>query len=487
MDFEPLYHADRLRILNPAGDVGLLAMWSPIRAVERKLAEIDGALLERVAVMSNLYGDGMHAMFCNLLHNPQIRHLVAIGEDLRLGAPEEIEAFLRDGLEDAQMLGARFKRIAGTQRLFPDLEGFDADALRRRLTFHHLGKLSREGVTAELAELLAALPTGAPEEPRVRVDIPVEAEPRFHPSEVAGHQVVRRRPLDAWEELVARCVRFGRPVSLRKGQRIELQHAKVVITDPAEDPPDALAAYGFSLERFHGYQQRILDPELPDGIAYAYGHRLRSHFGLDALATAGAILRRDPESRHAYVSLWDTAHDLPGEHEAPCLVTLFFRRVEGRLGMSAAYRAHNLLTAWLENVYGLMAIQRHVAGEAGMEPGPITVVSHSLGIDPSNSRYALARSLAEARSSDDDLDREAGKRVLREDPHGYFVLSVDREAGEIVAEHRYGGVLVKRYSAQRAVTIEQEVAADMAISLVSHAMWLGRELTRHEQQLRAHA
>ena len=52
------------------------------------------------------------------------------------------------------------------------------------------------------------------------------------------------------------------------------------------------------------------------------------------------------------------------------------------------------------------------------------------------------------------------------------------------AEHRYGGMLVKRYEADRAVTIEREVAADMAVSLVSHAMWLGRELTAKEQQLR---
>ena len=58
------------------------------------------------------------------------------------------------------------------------------------------------------------------------------------------------------------------------------------------------------------------------------------------------------------------------------------------------------------------------------------------------------------------------------------------ERGVIVAEHRFGGMLVKRYEAERAVTIEREVAADMAVSVVSHAMWLGRELTAKEQLLR---
>jgi thymidylate synthase len=161
-----------------------------------------------------------------------------------------------------------------------------------------------------------------------------------------------------------------------------------------------------------------------------------------------------------------------------------FRRSEGRLTLTATYRSHNLLTGWLENVYGLMAIQRHVAEAAGMEPGPMTVVSHSLGIDPRSTRFALAETVERSWRSDDDVDREAGKQLLREDPHGYFVVSVDHERGRIVAEHRYGGVLVKRYEAERAVTIEREVAADMAVSLVSHALWLGRQLTAAEQQLR---
>jgi hypothetical protein len=40
--------------------------------------------------MSNLYGDGLHQMLRNLLYNPQIRHLIAIGEDLGLATNMEI-------------------------------------------------------------------------------------------------------------------------------------------------------------------------------------------------------------------------------------------------------------------------------------------------------------------------------------------------------------------------------------------------------------
>jgi thymidylate synthase (methanogen type) len=498
LTFEALYHGDLLHVVNPRGDTGVITLWSPLRTVKRKLEEIAPGLLDpdrsRVAVVANLYGDGMLAMFCNLLYNPQVQHLVAVGEDLGLPTCGEIEAFLHQGLEDDDMLGRPVKRVRGTERVFPVVPDFDADRLRRAISFRYLGKLSRPDLPAQLPAYLEGLGTraaGANE--RLRVDIPTSAEAdySFRPSERLAHQVVRARPLDCWEELVVRTARFGRPVALRKGTRLELLNAKVVITDPAVEPREQLAEFGFDLDRFEEYRKRILEPELPDGISYTYGNRLRGYFdqgpnGTDALQTAIERLRDDPETRAAYVTLWDNTADLLGATSAPpCLTTLFFRRSDGRLTLSATYRSHNLLNAWLENVYGLMAIQEHVARQVGMETGAITVVSNSLGIDPESPRYALARAIADKWKTDDDLDRTTGKYSLREDPNGYFVVSVDQERGVIVAEHRFGGVLIKRYEAERAVTIEREVSADMAISLVSHAMWLGRELTAKERLLRS--
>ena len=493
LSFDALLYGDLLRVVNPHGDVGVLTMWSPWRAVERKLGEIAPYALDpersRVAVVANLYGDGMHAMFCNLLHNPQVRHLVAIGERLGLPTTHEIEAFLRDGLEDAEVLGRPVKRVRGTQRVFPAVPGFDDERLRRSVSFRYLGKLSAPELGADLQRCLDGLPQEPPAGERVRVDLPeaVPGDYTWRPSEVAAHQVVRARPLDCWQELVVRTVRFGRPVELASGPRIELLNAKAVITDPAPDPSDALAELGFDAGRLERYGRRMLDPQRPEGISYTYGHRLREHFGVDALEAVADVLRADPASRRAFVSLWDTGGDLTGDTgDTPCLATLFFRRsADGRLTLSASYRAHNLGVAWLENVYGLMALQRWVAERTGMAAGSITVLSHSLGLDPRSPRYELARAVAEGWKRDDDVDRAAGKYALRRDPHGYFVVSADTERGVIVAEHRFGGVLVKRYEAPRAVAVEQQVAADMAISLVSHAMWLGRELTLKEQQLRS--
>jgi thymidylate synthase len=500
LSFQALYHGELLELVNPGGDVGIVTLWTPLQAVRRKLADVAPDVLDprrsRVAVVANLYGDGMYAMFCNLLFNPQVRHLVALGQDLGLGAADEIEAFLAHGLEDAQALGRRLRRIRGTERLFPAVPEFDEDRLRETLSFHDLGRLSSPQLGQRLQRLLQEMPHGdsaaAGERIRVRIPTGLDGADAPAPSDRSSHQVSRRGPLDCWEELVVRTMRFGRPVQLNGGARLELLNARAVIAEPAEEPPEVLAALGFDIERLRAYQRAMLDPELPEGISYTYGNRLRGHFeqgaGTDTLRSAIELLRADRRTRRAYVSLWDSGADLArGEdgHEGarPCLTTLFFREADERLTLTATYRAHNLLSAWLQNVYGLIAVQRHVADAAGMGVGSLSVISHSLGIDPRSPRFELARAIAERWSRDDDVDRRTGRRSLREDPAGYFLVSVERERGVIVAEHRCAGVLIKRYEAPRASTIEQHVAADMAVTLVSHALWLGRELTRHEQLL----
>jgi hypothetical protein len=472
LTFDALYYPDRVNVINPAGDVGLITLWSPFRTVRRKLDGLLDPASSRVAAAANLYGDGMLAMLCNLLYNPQVRHLVAVGEDLGLGTCDELSAFLSRGVEDDVMLGQPVWRVPGTARVFPVVPGFDPQLLRR-ITFRSFGKLSRAGLAEQVSSYMRDLPNGATPAGRVRVQLPVAAEPKFRPS--GSHEVVRARQLDCWEELVVHVMRFGRPVTFSKGRRLELLNVKTVVEAPVVEDADDLARYGFDLDRFRAYQQRILDPTLPQGISYTYGNRLRDLPGVVEL------LRADPETRGAYLTLWQR-EDL-GASSKPCLTTLFFRHSEGRLTLTATYRSHNLLWAWLENVYGLMAVLEHVAAGAGMEPGPITVISHSLTIDPDSPRFGVAQAVAEGWKTDDDLDRVDGKYSLRQDPKGYFEVSADRERGVIVAEHRFRGMLVKRYEAERAVTIEREVAADMAVSLVSHAMWLGRELTAKEQLL----
>ena len=122
MKFEPLYYSDRIRIVNPFGDVGIVTLWTPVKQALKTL----GSLIDlspassRIAVIANLYGNGLPQMLRNLLWNPQITYLLAMGQNLS-GSREELVNFFQNGLEAVEYLGTPAYRIVGTQRI---IDGF---------------------------------------------------------------------------------------------------------------------------------------------------------------------------------------------------------------------------------------------------------------------------------------------------------------------------------------------------------------------------
>jgi thymidylate synthase len=438
----------------------------------------------RIAVVANLYGNGLPQMLRNLLWNPQIRHVVVLGQNLS-GSREELVNFFARGLEQTDYLGSPAHRIRSTSRIIDGEVG--PEHFGGRVSVTALGKTSepatREGLVTFFRELPPPSPVSAE---RVDVPIPRTEVTRF-PSEPRNHNILRNRPLEAWQELVFRLVRFGQRSRLKKGERVELQNVKVIVEAPEEEAPEMLERYGFSLTKFQEYQRRILDPEKPPEIEYTYGNRMRGHFRyadrpVDSLEIAVGRLGDDPESRHVYVALWDNARDLSEGHGCPCLVSLFFRRFDDRLTLTATFRSHNTMDAWLENFYGLMAIQRYVAERVGIPPGAITVFSHSISISPD--ALDRAKPIARAKRTDDWIDPVTGKREPRYDYHGNFTVTVDLESRELVVHHSYQGMTLTEYRGRSAEELEDQLARDCALSEISHALYLGRELARKEALLK---
>ncbi len=201
---------------------------------------------------------------------------------------------------------------------------------------------------------------------------------------------------------------------------------------------------------------------LPEDQSYTYGNRIREYFGFDALAKFAARLRENPQDRDCYLALWDSRSDIDAD-DGPCLVSLFFRVFDTRLTLTAAYRTHNALDAWLKNVYGLMKAQEIVARDSGLVAGPLTVISHSISVDPS--KYDFAKRVADFKAFS-----------LEMDPNGQFIVSVDRDAGEIVAQHTTDdGQLLREYRAHKAERIQYEINRDCAVSDINHAIYIGRQ------------
>ncbi|MFA6405261.1 MAG: thymidylate synthase [Candidatus Paceibacterota bacterium] len=493
MKFEPLYYEGRLRVVNPEGDVGVVTLWSKVDSAIQVMLEAGVDLCEqtsRVAIVANLYGNGLQQMLRNLLWNPQIQHILILGKNLS-GSQESLVNFFAYGLEEVEFLGAKAFQIRNTTR---KIDGeLQADRFKSVPKFSVLGDLGSSETKDGLVKYFQNLLTRFQGE-MVRIEPPPIPEPvitRF-PSEVRSQTIVRRTPMEAWSELIFRLYRFGHrnKVTKRTGEetRIELLNTHVVVEEPFEETEKCLSEYGFSLEKFREYQDRFLDSQKPSDLDYTYGNRLRGHFHrgdviVDSPLIVADRLRESPDSRHCYIALWDNRLDLPEGTKCPCFVSAFFRHFDGKLNLTANFRTHNAMDAWPENLYGLMALQRFVAGHASMQVGPITVISHSISIDP----IALekAKGVVENKKTDEVMDPSIGKYGPRMDPNGEFTVTLDTISFEIVVEHSYGGMKIGEYRGKTSEEIERQLARDVALSQISHALYLGRELARKQIQLDA--
>lgn len=471
LEFVPLHFGRKLRIVNPHGRIGVLTLWSRIDYVESKLRELGIDLdqhTSRIAAIGNLYGNGLPHLLRNLLFNPQIRDLVVCGTD-RSGSCAELVSFFERGLEQAESLGEKVTRIAGTSRVIDDLVTPESFAEKPRIVC--VGDLKSDSSLKELHNVIhSCVPPPPASRERVEIALP-EVNVSFYPSNPRNHNIVKDTPLEAWRELVFRLVRFGRPVRLRKGERQELQNVRVVVVNPRADAEDRLREFGFDLADVLAYQKDMLEAELPADQPYTYGNRIRSYYGYDALELFAERLRENPQDRDCYLALWDSRVD-PSAEDAPCLVSMFFRVFDEKLTLTATYRTHNALDAWLKNVYGLMEAQRVVAERVGLEAGPLTIISHSISIDPS--KYDFARRVAETKGFSMELD-----------PNGQFLVTLDEEAGEILVQHTTeDGIILGEYRSAKAERIQYELNRDCAISDINHAIYIGRMLAKAEECLR---
>ena len=480
MEFQPLYFADRLTVINPRGTMGVVTLWSKVDYVIERFREAGVDLdpeTSPIAVFGTLYGNGLREMLRNLLYNPQIQTLLICGND-RSGSREELESFFAWGLESVKGALVQYispesgmlvspVRIRGTKRLIDDLVSPGNFPVHPQITW--IGDPQEAGILANIKEFFRSWqPHLSQEIGRIQVPLP-EVELQYFPSNPRSHLVIRDTILDAWQEVLHLLTRFGRRVTLKKGDRLELQHVKVVVEKPRFETEEKLKAAHLDPQKLRHYQEDILRGELRSDETYNYGHRLRTHFGLDTLAACVEWLKKDPENRKSYVALWDTSRDLTVKEGRPCLVSLFFRKFENKLTVSATFRTHNAMDAYPLNLYGLMAIQNWVAERVGLPPGAITVISHSLGLDPK------------------ELDRALmviGKRPfkVRLDPMGYFRITLDGK--EILAEHRFEDVTLKEYRSKKAERLQHEIARDVALSDINHAIYLGRQLAKAEMALK---
>ncbi len=463
LKFIPLYFPEKLMMVNPYGWVGVVTLWSHPSVVYKKMESIGVNLSSNtspIALLGTLYGNGLPELLRNLLYNPQITHLVIVGKD-RSGSKKELVNFFEKGIEEVIFLGRKLYRIKGTNRLMDGILRPDEFTQKPKILIFDEDYDALKNAISQISP---------PEKFGVRKKIPLPSTTISHfPSNPRNHNVVAKDPLSAWLELIFRIVRFGRVVHLKKGDRQELQNVRVVVENPSFISDENLVKFGFDPASFMEYYNHFLDSYLPDDTQYTYGNRLTAYFGRNLIEDVVENLRKDPEDRKSYITLWDSSRDLTSPSGHPCLVSLFFRKFEDKLTVTATFRTHNALDAWLKNFYGVMRVQDEVTKKVNMEKGPITIISHSISVDPN--RYTYAQSIATQK-----------KYEVKEDPCGNFVISV--ENGEIVVKQYWHGIVVGEYKSKKASVIQHQLYRDCAISDINHALYIGRMLQKAEYCLK---
>lgn len=262
----------------------------------------------------------------------------------------------------------------------------------------------------------------------------------------------------------------------------------------------------------HDFTSRFAEPGSTI-LHGAYGHRWRSHFSrpdhtcvhrdIDQLLEVGRMLRADPTTRRAVISMWDPETDLGVEaRDLPCNTQLLFRVHSHRtLDMTVVNRSNDMIWgAYGANAVHMSFLHETVAMLARMRMGTMTTLSNNMHAyhdvlhkipmpavdDPDLSLYPMS-SIQQPDYRDLDVDPEETLRSI-----GVFVR--DWANGRSMTNLHYSSVFVKHTLLPAVVShqafkrgdyrLAHDVAEDIGAEdwRLACLRWLDRRRLRREQR-----
>lgn len=475
LEFMPVYCKDKINVINPYGYAGAVTLWTKLNGDDgyiSKLCEKFPGLFGKdspLVAVTNLYGNGLPQLLVNLLYNPQIERIAITGSNAT-GSAETLINFFKKGVEKVNFGGVDMARIIGTEfpvdlQLSPDIFKYKPEIMQFKAS-------NLEGVVNFIS---ASRTKKSREEDRVKIEL---IQPKFKdfPSDIEQHRIYADSIIEAWIDILYHIDRYGKNILLDKGIRKTLFNLHVTLANPSLDPDEKLRNFNFNPDNIREYQRGLLDGSKKEEQTYTYGNRLRQYFGIDALEVIGERLKKDPLDRHSFISLWDTGKDLiskRGDSSSPCFTDAYFVNNNGKLMMTVNFRTHNAASAWLNNVYGIRAIQNFVSQKSELPAGIINITSRWISIDPENATTKSA------------LELVAKNRKIKlkvNDPRGYFEINAGKN--EIIVQHYSPeNVLLEEIRGKTSEDVKNQIRQLDAFSTTDHAVWFGMRLTEIAKQL----
>jgi thymidylate synthase len=452
LDVWPKYYSNQLIInKSPNSRVALTTGWTKKEDVWNSLSP---GLKDKVLIAGQLYSkEGINFIIRNTFLNPGIGFLIVCGKDLS-GSLKEFKSF-----------------ISGENKSFIH-EEIPEEKINEFIEYFskHCLFIEASEVNSVLQDMdISKLPEKWTEEP-IQFEEHRGKEAVNFPSEKVGIRIEGRKVAEVWLKVLDRIIKFGyEKMSSYDEKQRELVDIIAVVSDDDPDNPYLPSFLGFNKDDLTKYYPQLMTEGVFEGIEYTYGSRLRNRSGINQIHEMIEELKRESYSRRAIAFTWNVEKDCRNV-KAPCLNLVQGLIEDDVFYLTAYFRSNDMFKAWPQNAFGLLKIQKEIAGELGLKVGKMVIISCSAHI--------YERDFFEAQKI---VEKNKPKLECEMDPRGSFVIEIINE--EIMVKHiDANGLFLQEFSGKTARELRDQISR--FISDPTHGIYLGSELYRAEQALK---
>ena len=313
-------------------------------------------------------------MMRNIFANPHIRVIVIWGAEMSLSG-HSLLMFKQKGVDKENR-----KIIAARGEIEKEIPDDIIEEFRKVVEVVDMRGRTAVDLVAKVKEMSSK--HMEPFSAKTRTFPQAEVTVRTMPSEQVGFRVSAPTVAKTWLKLLNEIQKYGRPKHTRYSKDNSLKeilNLTAVITD--EDPeniyfPEYLPFTRVELEAY--YAEMLTARQIP-GVAYNYGKRMRVDLGVDQIAAMKNLLKNRPDSKKMIATTMNPKLDWNqvNKGDTPCLVMVLGSVQDNKFFFTAHFRSQDMVHGWPRNTFALRKLQKDIADSAGLQMGPLTMITHS--------------------------------------------------------------------------------------------------------------
>lgn len=468
---------EKLHLGNLKSNVGIATLWTDKEVVYKDLDP------ESYCIVGHFYDrrNGLEPFIRNCLANPNIRHVVLVGND-KSQSRKVLVNFFEKGVSNGMVVDTD----CPVSPLIP-LE--DIEELRKHVTLYDLtDKIANFDDSSEYAKVITATA-------KTFTELDPYAKPRIYekpklstnsfPSENIGLLLRGEKIGEVWLKILRNIYDYGKIVKLKAKDSTSVrlcQNLVAIVENENPDTPEMKEYFRFTEEYLKSYYNEICTDAIPEGTIYTYGSRLRAWEGkdgskIDQIADIVAYLKEDINRASAVAQTWVvddelTRRILNKDKSSPCIILVQPYVPQNKLTLTVYIRSNDMFRAWPLNAFGLRKLQKNIAEGLGLEMGSLTTISCSAHIYEDNWG-----------DTKDILEKHYRGTNCFYDPRGYYTINLIE--GAIKVQHfSPDGQLLKEYDGLKAREINDSINSSQHPVDSYHSSYLGEELMKAEIALK---